>query len=637
MLFSFRVSELQMLLGYAGRNKTGRKTELQQRALELLRVRSQSVHQKIRDLHKTIQQNGSLLPIQSTSPPTTPTGNVSPNMPQHPANIPRAAVNPFNMDTRAHVTRQTRSAAAAAVAAATYSQHQNMYQQSYHNTQQYQAAPRGIAPTNIVNNYPVHPDVEFKRLPFFDVVAELIKPSTLMPMTSTRVQECNFYFHLTPQQATDIAQSRDVRHNSRGEYFKQIQMRFCLMETSCKQEDFFPPGIVVKVNNKQCPLPNPVPTNKPGVEPKRPPRPVNITQYIKLSPTSANTINVQWMHDYGRVYAITVALVHKQASSDLLQRLKTRGVKHADITRGLIQEKLNEDADNEIATTSLRVSLMCPLGKMRMTNPCRAKTCNHLQCFDASLYLQMNERKPTWTCPVCDKPALYEDLDVDGYFQLVLNSPEVSSDIKEIQLHKDGSWSVQNEVKPAPVAKPVQKSASLDDSIEIIDDDYLPSSNATSSSELTKLEAKEELKDQEATTPIMEKSVVDLTISDSDDDEPLAKRRAIMTKPDSTNKFSDTTSISSSSNQSRVSVTPGPSSVSSSGYPISPSGVIALDSPSPPPSSPQNLATTQSQPASCMMANGSSAAAQSPMFSPTMPYLNAEGDGSSAQNINNYY
>lgn len=82
----------------------------------------------------------------------------------------------------------------------------------------------------------------------------------------------------------------------------------------------------------------------------------------------------------------------------------------------------------------------------------------------------MNERKPTWTCPVCDKPALYEDLDVDGYFQLVLNSPEVSSDIKEIQLHKDGSWSVQNEVKPAPVAKPVQKSASLDDSIEIIDD-----------------------------------------------------------------------------------------------------------------------------------------------------------------------
>lgn len=46
MLFSFRVSELQMLLGYAGRNKTGRKTELQQRAVELLRVRTHPIHQK---------------------------------------------------------------------------------------------------------------------------------------------------------------------------------------------------------------------------------------------------------------------------------------------------------------------------------------------------------------------------------------------------------------------------------------------------------------------------------------------------------------------------------------------------------------------------------------------------------------
>lgn len=34
-------------------------------------------------------------------------------------------------------------------------------------------------------------------------------------------------------------------------------------------------------------------------------------------------------------------------------------------------EKLKEDADCEIATTELRVSLMCPLGKMRMTTPCR--------------------------------------------------------------------------------------------------------------------------------------------------------------------------------------------------------------------------------------------------------------------------
>ena len=106
----------------------------------------------------------------------------------------------------------------------------------------------------------------------------------------------------------------------------------------------------------------------------------------------------------------------------------------------LVKEKLNEDADSEIATTSLRVSLACPLGKMRMCTPCRASTCSHLQCFDASLFLQMNERKPTWNCPVCDKPALYDNLVIDGYFQEVLNSKKLLPDVNEIQLLQDGSW-----------------------------------------------------------------------------------------------------------------------------------------------------------------------------------------------------
>lgn len=55
------------------------------------------------------------------------------------------------------------------------------------------------------------------------------------------------------------------------------------------------------------------------------------------------------------------------------------------------------------------------LGKMRLTVPCRAVTCSHLQCFDAALYLQMNEKKPTWICPVCDKKAAYESLIIDGW------------------------------------------------------------------------------------------------------------------------------------------------------------------------------------------------------------------------------
>lgn len=48
MILNFRVSELQVLLGFAGRNKSGKKQELQQRALELVRVRSTPIILKIK-------------------------------------------------------------------------------------------------------------------------------------------------------------------------------------------------------------------------------------------------------------------------------------------------------------------------------------------------------------------------------------------------------------------------------------------------------------------------------------------------------------------------------------------------------------------------------------------------------------
>lgn len=52
-----------------------------------------------------------------------------------------------------------------------------------------------------------------------------------------------------------------------------------------------------------------------------------------------------------------------------------------------VKEKLKEDADCEIATTMLRVSLMCPLGKMRMTTPCRLVNLNPDTKYKSSNFL----------------------------------------------------------------------------------------------------------------------------------------------------------------------------------------------------------------------------------------------------------
>ncbi|XP_055636658.1 E3 SUMO-protein ligase PIAS2 isoform X8 [Toxorhynchites rutilus septentrionalis] len=531
LVHQLRVSDLQQILGEYNISRSGRKSELIERVLILVRQNISVLKHKVREFHKKAQEEAEAFDKSVVTKPTTTAQSlvvpVEPNINKTVINSPVQAI-----------ARPT----------------SGMYQQQYANTVQNdnrgaQVHSNGIVPipypeTTPNPGYPIHPDVKLKKLAFFDVLATLLKPATLVPSNTTqRVQEGSFFFHLTPQQATDIATNRDIRNANKIEHTIQVQLRFCLLETSCEQEDYFPPNIVVKVNNKLCPLPNPIPTNKPGVEPKRPPRPVNITPNVKLSPLVANHIAVSWCTEYNRGYAAACYLVRKLTSTQLLQRMKTKGVKPADYTRALIKEKLNEDADCEIATTMLKVSLVCPLGKMRMSTPCRSSTCSHLQCFDASLYLQMNERKPTWNCPVCDKSAIYDNLVIDGYFQEVLASNNLSCDDNEIQLHKDGSWSTHvksNDTCSVDTpSKPLQKVEVISDDIEVISTDP-PKSSINQASVISSSEP--------SSTTAPSNETVDLTLSDSDDDDLPLKRKVVTRvggQGSSTNATGTTTSSTS--------------------------------------------------------------------------------------------
>ncbi|XP_030621549.1 E3 SUMO-protein ligase PIAS1 isoform X2 [Chanos chanos] len=401
MVMSLRVSELQVLLGYAGRNKHGRKHELLTKALHLLKSGcSPAIQMKIKELYRR------RFPTKMVSPAELALPGVHPA----PGGLP-ASLAQLGFD--AH------------------------------------GAPSPLLPISLLGPkhelglphlpsalHPVHPDVKLQRLPFYDMLDELIKPTSLASDNSQRFQETCFAFALTPQQVQQISSSMDIS-GTKCDFTVQVQLRFCLSETSCPQEDHFPPNLCVKVNGKPCNLPGYLPPTKNGVEPKRPSRPINITSLVRLSTTVPNTIVVSWTSEIGRSYSMAVYLVKQQSSTVLLQRLRAKGIRNPDHSRALIKEKLTADPDSEIATTSLRVSLLCPLGKMRLMIPCRALTCSHLQCFDATLYIQMNEKKPTWVCPVCDKKAPYEHLIIDGLFMEILNS---CVDCDEIQFKEDGSW-----------------------------------------------------------------------------------------------------------------------------------------------------------------------------------------------------
>ncbi|XP_053145057.1 E3 SUMO-protein ligase PIAS2 isoform X7 [Hemicordylus capensis] len=415
MVSSFRVSELQVLLGFAGRNKSGRKHDLLMRALHLLKSGcSPAVQIKIRELYRRRYPRAieglsdlsaikpSVFSLDSSSSPVE-------------TDLAVAGLHPIPSTS---VTPQSPSSPLGSV----------LLQDTKPRFEMQQPSP----PIP-----PVHPDVQLKSLPFYDVLDVLIKPTSLVQSSIQRFQEKFFIFALTPQQVREICISRDFLPGGRRDYTVQVQLRLCLAETSCPQEDNYPSSLCIKVNGKLFPLPGYAPPPKNGIEQKRPGRPLNITSLVRLSSAVPNQISISWASEIGKSYSMSVYLVRQLTSAMLLQRLKMKGIRNPDHSRALIKEKLTADPDSEIATTSLRVSLMCPLGKMRLTIPCRAVTCTHLQCFDAALYLQMNEKKPTWICPVCDKKAAYESLILDGLFMEILND---CSDVDEIKFQEDGSW-----------------------------------------------------------------------------------------------------------------------------------------------------------------------------------------------------
>ncbi|XP_054724066.1 E3 SUMO-protein ligase PIAS2-like [Uloborus diversus] len=437
MIMNFRVSDLQVLLGFAGRNKTGKKQELQGRALDLVKIKSPAVDMKVRELHGRRYHNQ----IVRTNSYEVGDRNVNDRpMPHYDSSM--------NNNYPAHCNSTIRPTVNQGPIA------------SYSSGKPYMPP---IQTANSHSSFSPYIDVKFKELPFYDVLHVLMRPCSLVADVAERFQETNYYFTLTPKQAHEIAVSRDAT----GNFECQILLRFCSLDTSCEQEDNFPPSISIKVNGKNVTLPNPIPTNRPGVEPKRPSKPVNITHCTKLSPTVNNLVNVSWATTYGRSFAVALYIARQLSSQTLLQRLRANGVGNPDHTTAMIKEKLQQGQDSEIAMTSLRGSLLCPLGKIKMEMPCRAITCNHLQCFDASLYIQMNEKKPKWVCPVCDKPAVFKSLVIDGLFMDI--ATRVPPECSEVEFNENGSWTPILPVKEPKEPKKAVVEKGPPKAVEIVD------------------------------------------------------------------------------------------------------------------------------------------------------------------------
>ncbi|XP_060860345.1 E3 SUMO-protein ligase PIAS2-like [Metopolophium dirhodum] len=484
MLAGFQTFDLKRLLGAFGQSTAGRKCELKDRALELLRSRSPGFNHakfvsKIHEIYRSMPtvmpnnnaiMNHSLLKTQQrqmTGQIQSPQQRMyqpAPLYPQQPMHMTRG-------ESPQVMPQIQRGIYCNSVGANTIANNNIQYTSGSYQP----SGPRSITSShlsssqqmNVVSQDPLGYDmhgmtvgnnsytpshetvaqIKFKKIPFYEEIDVVLKPTLLagtdictLKNVPKSMNELEFKLFVSLKAINIVAISRDVSPGKQ-DYPYQFQIRISQLVEPMSNEvtDFMPLGLCIRLDGKICPLP-PIVTTRPRAESRRSPRPIDCTRLIKLSPITPTMINIKWTPEQQN-YVMSMYLVKRISSETLIQRLQDKGGRSSEETKKYIIEKL-ADVDPDLATTSYRFSLVCPLGKIRMKIPAKSIHCDHLQCFDASTFILMNEKKPTWMCPTCNKPCCYDDLQIENYFLEVVSSPNLEESIKEIEFLADGTWIV---------------------------------------------------------------------------------------------------------------------------------------------------------------------------------------------------
>ncbi|XP_066508810.1 E3 SUMO-protein ligase PIAS4-A-like isoform X2 [Hoplias malabaricus] len=310
------------------------------------------------------------------------------------------------------------------------------------------------------SNIPSSAEVQMFKLPMYDTLQTIVAPMALATTVGLKLHSSLISFQLTQSQLARLKNSQEPKSGLKP---LQVVLRFCYTESIGVEEDQYPPQILVIVNGWNCSPQVRYSSSAARSEPSRPCYPINLTPLLRQ--TDKNLVTIFWRGN-DKHYSAAVYLVRVFTSADLLEQLQNKAVESKEQCRQKICEKLCCDSENEIATTGLRVSLICPLAKTRMSTPCRAQSCAHLQCFDAGFYLQMNEIKPRWTCPVCHKPAPFETLQIDSLLSGILQSTKQT--VKEIEYLSNGSWKEVSEKRESiKIPDPSSLSFNDDDVVDL--------------------------------------------------------------------------------------------------------------------------------------------------------------------------
>ncbi|KAI0603404.1 PINIT domain-containing protein [Biscogniauxia sp. FL1348] len=288
-------------------------------------------------------------------------------------------------------------------------------------------------------------DLEFKRSPFYTIKSRIGEVRTCDAMSQHRHS-----IHLTIK----VSEYPDLSNCALDKSLRIMVL--CAGDNEGVQDIAFPYQSEIKVNGGDVKANLRGLKGKPGST-----RPVDITDTLRLKQFNY-TNNVEFIYALTqKKFYLAVYVCQMSSVSSLVEKIKSRKIPKTSVIRELTK-KAN---DPDIVTTSTKLSLKCPLSYMRLNVPCRSTSCNHIQCFDANSYLQLQEQGPQWICPICNNAAPFDELAVDEYVKDILEN--TSSSLEHITIEPDGRWRIQGAENEPKRSRHSGVSSKIDDDDDI--------------------------------------------------------------------------------------------------------------------------------------------------------------------------
>eukprot|EP01116_Phalansterium_solitarium_P023489 TRINITY_DN8248_c1_g1_i1.p1 TRINITY_DN8248_c1_g1~~TRINITY_DN8248_c1_g1_i1.p1 ORF type:complete len:680 (-),score=154.87 TRINITY_DN8248_c1_g1_i1:28-2067(-) len=222
----------------------------------------------------------------------------------------------------------------------------------------------------------------------------------------------------------------------------------------------WPTSLDVRINGRAL-----APTILKRASKKTKDEPFEMTQYLR---SGSNTVELT-----SSVYTpfLMVINLHQRLSIGQLEATVLSRPMDYDTALARVRRTMGFGGGDDVQALASKISLIDPLMLVPVVHPCKASTCNHIQCFDLRTYLGMNERVSRWNCPICNRPALFTNLFIDPYVKRILQ--EVPPGVTEVSVEPDGSWTPpdgQMKIKREEPAKPAPVAASLSASVFDLND-----------------------------------------------------------------------------------------------------------------------------------------------------------------------